>query len=178
VAFTAGSNREVGSRLRLTNCLVMSRASLYTWLDESVPTHLQFHHCTIVGSFVLAPHGQTTPLRTETVGSVFSIRRPISAPSVVAYTARDGWSGRSNAYSPNAQNVLFEIPPSDEHSRTIPLGITDRIRDKGGSGERLTPADFSLTREEIGRLGWHPGATVEHVGPGDSWHRARRMAAR
>jgi hypothetical protein len=163
-ARVSGNEGALPAVVKLTNCVVMARAALYTWMDKA-PARLEIQNSTIVGLFVVSPLGSVEALSVDTVSNVFTLRRPFSAPAALAWAARDRWHGKGNVYSRNAPDVNFELPPVEQDSKVLPLAITDRIRDKAGTGQRLTPADFGLAAEERSTLGHSAGAALEHVGP-------------
>lgn len=160
-----------GDRLYLSNCIVMARSAFFYAAVGNGVAEFELDQCTFVGTFLIASLSAGESVRGRGSHNVLSLRRPWVGLPGTAGPGRQRWHGRSNVYDRVVVDAGLQIPPTDEGSLLLDLGLDAHVRSRVGAGEAVTPADFVLAPNHRTRLGESAGIVPQWVGPGEAWER-------
>jgi len=155
-----------GNRLSLSNCALVARSALLTSSSGDVSADFEFERCTFAGSFLIAAVSGTERLRGRGSDNVFSVRRPILTGPGTTLPGRHRWRGVGNVYERVGAEFGFSMPPSEEGSLSLDLGLDDRVRAQVGQGAFSAATDMVLGAEARLRIGRPVGIDPEGLGPG------------
>lgn len=160
-----------GDRLHLSNCVVMARSAFFFASAGNGVAEFELDQCTFVGTFLVASLSAGDSLRGRGSHNVLSLRRPWVGMPGTAGPGRQRWHGRANVYDRVGVDAGLQIPPTDEGSLLLDLGLDAHVRSRVGAGQAVTPADFVLAPNHRTRLGESAGIVPQWVGPGEAWER-------
>lgn len=155
-----------GNRLSLSNCALVARSALLTSAAGDAMADFEFERCTFAGSFLIAAVSGAERLRGRGADNVFSIRKPLLIGPGAALPGRHRWRGVGNVYERMGADFGFSLPPSEERSLSLDLGLDDRVRAKLGQTNFSAAADLVLGIEAQARIGRPVGMDPKSVGPG------------